>query len=143
MQIEFEKDGRTILCVGEDSWAKHGGMQDCIEIYGDKGVAYSDLFQGNSSQLYSVDGYDYASEKAGATTGWTYPIFEEAFNQGYPQELLHFVDCVRNNKQPLVTGEDGRAVLEIIHAAYTSARDGKKVSLPCASKAERPVDNWR
>ncbi len=142
-QIEFEKDGRTILCVGEDSWAKHGGMQDCIEIYGDKGVAYSDLFQGNSSQLYSVDGYDYASEKAGATTGWTYPIFEEAFNQGYPQELAHFVDCVRNGKQPLVTGEDGRAVLEIIHAAYTSAREGKKVALPYASRARRPVDNWR
>ena len=40
-----------------------------IEVYGDKGVAYSDLFQGNSSQMYSVNGYDYASEKAGATTG--------------------------------------------------------------------------
>ncbi|MDO4572075.1 MAG: Gfo/Idh/MocA family oxidoreductase [Clostridia bacterium] len=142
-QIEFEQDGRTILCVGEDSWAKHGGMQDCIELYGDKGVCYSDLFQGNSSQMYSVDGYDYASEKAGATTGWTFPIFEEAFNQGYPQELRHFVDCVRNGGQPLVTGEDGRAVLEIIHAAYASAREGRRIELPHASAAGRPVDNWR
>ena len=142
-QIEFEKDGHTILCVGEDSWAKHGGMQDCIEIYGDKGVCYSDLFQGNSSQMYSADGYDYASEKAGATTGWTFPVFEEAFNQGYPQELAHFVDCVRNGKAPLVTGEDGRAVLEIIHAAYIAAREGRKVMLPCNSGADRPVDNWK
>lgn len=142
-QIEFEEDGRTILCIGEDSWAKHGGMQDCIEIYGDKGVCYSDLFQGNSSQMYSAEGYDYASEKAGSTTGWTFPVFEEAFNQGYPQELAHFVDCVRSGKQPLVTGEDGRAVLEIIHAAYTAAKEGAKVALPYASKAKRPVDNWR
>lgn len=142
-QIEFEKDGRTILCIGEDSWAKQGGMQDCIEVYGDKGVAYADLFQGNSSQMYSLHGYDYASEKAGATTGWTYPVFEEAFNQGYPQELMHFIDCVRTGKTPVVTGEDGRAVLEIIHAAYVSAREGKKVALPYASAAKKPVDLWR
>ena len=142
-QIEFEKDGRTILCIGEDSWAKQGGMQDCIEVYGDKGVGYADLFQGNSSQLYSLDGYDYASEKAGATTGWTFPVFEEAFNQGYPQELGHFIDCVREGKTPLVTGEDGREVLEIIHAAYTSAKEGRKVSLPYPSTAKKPVDNWR
>ena len=29
----------------------------------------------------------------------------------------------QNDKQPLVTGEDGRAVLEVIFAAYASARD--------------------
>ena len=142
-QIEFERDGKTVLCVGEDSWAKHGGMQDMIEVYGDKGVAYSDLFQGNSSQMYSLEGYDYASEKAGATTGWTFPVFEEAFNQGYPQELTHFIDCVRNGLTPVSDGEYGKRVLEIIHAAYTSAKEGRKVALPYASSAKKPVDNWR
>ena len=142
-QLEFEIDGRKVVCVGEDSWAKHGGMQDCIEVYGDEGVCYADLFQGNSSQMYSLNGYDYASEKAGATTGWTFPIFEEAFNQGYPQELGHFIDCVRTGKQPLVTGEDGRAVLEIIHAAYLSAKTGQRVALPFRSEADKPVDLWR
>lgn len=142
-QLEFDVDGRKVVCVGEDSWAKHGGMQDCIEVYGDEGVCYADLFQGNSSQMYSLNGYDYASEKAGATTGWTFPVFEEAFNQGYPQELRHFIDCVRTGKTPVVTGEDGRAVLEIIHAAYLSAKLGKKVELPFVSEAEKPVDLWR
>ncbi|MGI5976918.1 MAG: Gfo/Idh/MocA family protein [Candidatus Limivicinus sp.] len=142
-QIEFDYKGRKVLCIGEDSWVKQGGMQDCIEIYGDKGVVYSDLFQGNSSQIYSLDGYDYASEKAGATNGWTFPIFEEAFNQGYPQELGHFVDCVRNGKKPVSDGELGKATLEIIHAAYASAKKGAKVELPFQSTAEKPVENWR
>ncbi len=142
--VEFETEsGRKVLCQAEDSWVKHGGMQDKIEVYGNGGVAYADLFQGNSSLVYSVNGYDYASEKAGATTGWTFPIFEEAFNQGYPLELRHFIECVRTGKEPLVTGEDGKKVLEIIYAAYQSASEGKKIPLPFSSDAKKPVDLWK
>ncbi len=56
--------------------------------------------------------------------------------------MAHFVDCVRNDRTPLVTGEDGRAVLEAIFAAYESARTGRKVTLPFASKARKPIDLW-
>ena len=135
--IEFE-NGTT--AVAENSWARHGGMDDRIEIYGDKGVIYADLFKGNSSLTYSIDGYDYASEKAGSTKGWSFTIFEEVFNQGYPHELKHFISCVREGTQPLVTGEDGRAVLEIIYAAYESARTGTKVSLPFTAKVKYPIE---
>lgn len=125
--VEFENG---VTCVAEDSWAKHGGMDDKIEVYGTKGVSYADLFQGNSALTYSVDGYGYAMEKAGDTKGWTFTIFEEEFNQGYPQELAHFISCVREDKEPLVTGKDGRAVLEMIYGAYLSAKTGAKVKLP-------------
>ena len=134
--VEFENG---VTAIAEDSWAKHGGMDDRIEVYGSKGVSYADLFRGNSALTYSTDGYDYAMEKAGTTQGWTFTVFEEAFNQGYPQELMHFIDCVRNNKQPVVTGEDGRAVLEMIYAAYASAKEGRKISLPFSAKVEYPI----
>ena len=135
--IEFENG---VTAVAENSWARHGGMDDRIEIYGDKGVIYADLFKGNSSLTYSIDGYDYASEKAGSTKGWTFTIFEEVYNQGYPHELKHFISCVREGKQPVVTGEDGRAVLEIIYAAYESARTGAKVNLPFKAKVKYPIE---
>lgn len=141
-QVEFETARGKVICHAEDSWVKQGGMEDKIEVYGIGGVAYADLFQGNSSLIYSAKGYDYASEKAGATTGWTFPIFEEAYNQGYPLELGHFIDCVRTGKQPLVTGEDGRAVLEMIYAAYQSASEGRKIALPFAAKVENPSKLW-
>jgi predicted dehydrogenase len=70
-------------------------------------------------------------------------MYEEAFNQGYPQELRHFVQCVREDTEPLVTAEDGRAVLEMIYAAYQSARTGAKVPLPFSPKVKKPVDLWR
>jgi len=137
--VEFENG---VTCVAENSWARHGGMDDRIEIHGTHGVSYADLFQGNSALTYSTTGYDYAAEKAGTTVGWTFTMYDEVFNQGYPQELAHFVDCALNDKQPLVTAEDGRAVLEMIYAAYESARTGQKVSLPFSAKVKYPIELW-
>jgi predicted dehydrogenase len=53
------------------------------------------------------------------------------------------VDCVRHDKQPLVTGEDGRAVLEAIYAAYASAGSGRKVKLPFTTDVDKPYKLWR
>jgi predicted dehydrogenase len=117
-------------------------MDDRVEVYGTGGVIYADLFLGNSALIYSENGYGYAMEKAGSTRGWSFTIFEEAFNQGYPQELKHFIECVREDKPPIVTGEDGRAVLEIMCAAYRSAGTSQKVPLPFPAKAAKPVDLW-
>jgi myo-inositol 2-dehydrogenase/D-chiro-inositol 1-dehydrogenase len=137
--LEFENG---VTAVAENSWAKHGGMDDKSEVYGTGGVIYADLFMGNSSLAYSKNGYGYALEKADTTVGWTFPIFEEAFNQGYPHELKHFIECVQQNKEPKVSGEDGRAVLEIIYAAYASAGEGRQTMLPFSPKVAKPIDLW-
>jgi predicted dehydrogenase len=139
VMVEFA-DGA--VGVAENSWAKHGGMDDRVEVYGTGGVIYADLFMGNSALTYSERGYGYAMEKAGTTKGWSFTAFEEAFNQGYPQELKHFIECIRENKEPVVTGEDGRAVLEIVMAAYASAGAGRKIALPFRTQALKPIDLW-
>lgn len=137
--VEFENG---VTAVAENSWAKHGGMDDRSEVHGTGGVIYADLFMGNSAISYSRHGYGYAMEKADTTVGWSFTVFEEVFNQGYPHELKHFVDCVRNDKEPLVTGEDGRVVLEILYAAYASAGQGKKIMLPFKANVKKPIDLW-
>jgi UDP-N-acetylglucosamine 3-dehydrogenase len=38
---------------------------------------------------------------------------------------MHFIDCVRHDKKPLVSGEDGRHALAVALAAVESARTGK------------------
>ena len=42
----------------------------------------------------------------------------------------HFTRCIQNDTTPFVTGEDGRASLEVILAAYESIRTGRWVTLP-------------
>ena len=137
--VEFQGGAVGIV---ENSWAKLGGMEDRVEVCGTGGVVYADLFMGNSALTYSEKGYGYAMEKAGSTQGWTFTTFEEAFNQGYPQELRHFIACVREDTEPVTTGEDGRAVLEMLNAAYHSARIGQKVPLPFRPTVSRPIDLW-
>ncbi|HWE40623.1 MAG TPA: Gfo/Idh/MocA family oxidoreductase [Isosphaeraceae bacterium] len=129
--------------LAEESWTKPGGMDDRAEVFGADGQLYADLLHGNALRAYSRCGYGYAVEKAGATQGWTFPIFEEAWNYGFPQEMQHFVDCVRDGRTPSEDGHDGRAVVEVIHALYASAAEGSRVALPFATDAARPIDHWK
>ncbi|MFP6621534.1 MAG: Gfo/Idh/MocA family oxidoreductase [Pirellulaceae bacterium] len=137
--VEFETG---CIALAEESWTKLGGMDDRAEVHGSQGVAYADLLHGNSIETYSAAGYDYAVEKSDQTTGWTFTMYEEEWNYGFPQEMAHFVDCVQKDLCPLVTGEDGRAVLEALFAAYASAGSGQKILLPFTSDASRPCDLW-
>jgi predicted dehydrogenase len=74
-----------VTAIAEESWTKLGGMDDRAEVYGSAGVAYADLLRGNAIHTYSKPGYGYAVEKAGATQGWSFTIYEEAWNYGFPQ----------------------------------------------------------
>lgn len=132
-----------VTAIAEESWIKKGGMDDKAEIHGSEGVAYADVLQGNSILTYSEKGIGYAVEKAGNTKGWSFTMYEELWNYGFPQEMAHFVDCVKNDLTPLVTGEDGRAVLEVLFAAYASAGEGKKIKMPFKTDAKKPYLLWK
>jgi len=75
--------------------------------------------------------------------GWSFTIYEELWNYGYVHEMEHFVECVKQDRTPLVTGEDARVVMEVLFAAYESAGTGRKVMLPFQTKAEKPFDLWK
>lgn len=138
--LEFENGAIGVI---EDSWARRGGMADRIEIYGEGGVSYGDLLMGNALPTYSEYGYGYAVEKAPTTKGWTYPVFEELWNYGFPQELRHFARCVRGKDEPQTSGEDGRVVQEVLCAGYHSAAIGQKVELPFRPEGvKKPIDLW-
>src|SRR5579872_4458864 len=133
----------TTLFRSENSWARRGGMDDKIEVFGSDGCSYANLHMGNAMPTYSENGYGYAVEKAPTTKGWTYPVFEELWNYGTPQELNHFARCVRGKESPQSTGEDGLVVLHALYAGYASAGQGRKISLPFAAPSvSKPIDLW-
>ena len=138
--IDFENGAKGVV---EDSWARRGGMEDRIEVYGEGGVTYADLHMGNALPTYSEYGYGYSVEKAPGTKGWTWPVFDELWNYGFPQEMHHFARCVRGKDNPEATGEDGRVVQEALYAGYQSAGIGARVDLPFRpAGVKRPIDLW-
>jgi predicted dehydrogenase len=138
--VEYE-GGRVGLA--ENSWAKQGGVDDRCEIYGSGGFTRADLLRGSSLLTYSEPGYGYAVEKAGTTRGYTFTMFEEIWNYGFPQEMSHFVRCVQGKETPIETGEDGREVLKIIYAAYESAGTGRRIDWPFQPRqVDKPIDLW-
>jgi predicted dehydrogenase len=138
--IDFENGVTAYI---EESWSKLGGMDDRAEAHGTGGVAHADLLRGSSILTYSKHGYGYAVEKAGGTQGWSFTIYEEAWNYGFPQEFAHFIACVREDLEPRETGHDGRIVLETLAAAYASAGQGRRIDLPFQTDAQRPIDLWK
>jgi myo-inositol 2-dehydrogenase/D-chiro-inositol 1-dehydrogenase len=120
--------GVSALC--EASWVLQGGMQSTLEVWGREGTLEVDLLQQTGIREFRRD-------------RWTTPLSEVVRENGYPQELSHFLRCFAEGRTPLESGEDGMAVLEIMLAAYASARERREVRLPFQPEGiERAVDLW-
>ena len=61
---------------------------------------------------------------------WTELVPEAKGPSGVVGELTHFVDCIREDKTPMVDGRAGRHAIEVVLASYRSAKEKTKVVLP-------------
>jgi predicted dehydrogenase len=137
--MEFE-DGT--LGQAESSWALKGGMDSTLDVFGTGGVIYADMLKGSAIRAFTDMGFPIAPD---AGIGWTFHDWDYLWNNGYPQEDAHFLECIRTGATPMESGEDGLAVLEIMLAAYHSAGTGQRVTLPFRPRGLDcpPVDLWR
>jgi len=123
----------------ESSWALKGGMDSILEVFGTKGVVYADLLKGMGLKAYTEEGFDMWEPNK----GWTHPHFEWDWENGYPQEDRHFLECARSGEKPLESGDDGLYIMELIYAAYHSAATGRRVYLPFRpADIPNAVDLW-
>jgi predicted dehydrogenase len=120
------------ILVSESSWAVKSGMQSTLEVHGAEGTLHVDLMGETGLRLVKPGG--------AVTRSPVDPLLEH----GYLGELEHFLAAARGGRCE-ETGADGRAVLEILLAAYTSAgQSGREVALPYRpAGATLPVDLWR
>ncbi len=121
------------VLVSESSWAVKSGMQSTLEVHGSEGTLFVDLMGETGLRLAKKDG--------GATTR---PMVDPLYEHGYVGELTHFV-AAATGAPCEETGADGRAVLEILLAAYASAGQGSRaIALPFRpAGAPVPVDLWK
>ncbi|MFA6034046.1 MAG: Gfo/Idh/MocA family oxidoreductase, partial [Myxococcota bacterium] len=138
--MEFE-DGS--IAQAEASWALKGGMDSVAEVYGTDGVIYGDLLRGMGIKAFSEKGFGRTRDEINDTKGWQFHCHDWNWENGYPQEMMHFIDCIKTGAAPIEGAEDGKICLEIMLAAYHSAGTGRKVELPFRPKGVKfPVDLW-
>jgi predicted dehydrogenase len=56
----------------------------------------------------------------------------------FAPELLYFSDCIRHDREPEPSGDEGLQDVRIVQALYKSAETGKAVSIPPYRDAKRP-----
>lgn len=62
--------------------------------------------------------------------GWTIETFPaDDFISCYDRQAAHFIDCVRNRREPRTSLADGRKTLDVLLAAQRSARTGAMVGI--------------
>jgi len=98
-----------------------------LELYGTEGTILEDhSWQKPVMVFTNKPGYPKSFD-------WDLPEVEHASYPGYYEisfanEVKHFVDCTLKDKEPEMSGEDGKAAVEMILMGYLSAKTGKSVT---------------
>jgi len=108
--------------------------QNRLEIYGTRGCILADGTIGQNStgklRMYTQGeekGYEASQsrESIGVGIGEITPAPTNIFKE----EIEHFVDCIREDKEPINSGYEAIKDQMIVMAAYESSRTGKRVKL--------------
>ena len=107
-----------------------------FQIFGTKGSMFVDFLASNPLRVFSTVRRSTNTSQWWGRYGdvsWEEPFIEHSTTEwvtsSMRKEVQHFVDCIQNDKQPLVTGEDGKRAVELCLKAYESARSGKEVQI--------------
>lgn len=127
-KIKVEVDDNTLLLLdfGENTFAyvdatycMRANRGPATAFYGSKGVITS----GPSGTAGPLEVYTEKEELA--IRGWITPYspigsIKPAWNLG--NGVIHFAECIREDKKPVISREHARHVLEIMLKAYESAK---------------------
>lgn len=111
----------------------HTKGEESYELYGTKGTLIMKwLYHSSRSPepaLIHLYRNSHEVQDLTLSSSWN-PLQELRDNWQYLRELEHFCECILHDKEPYCTGEDGRAVVEIVNAAYISAWKHERIRLP-------------
>jgi len=110
--VRFENGASLIVRA---SWASHIAQNRSVfELLGTRGGATMDpltIYTQDDGQLLDVT-----------------PVVRHT-EDPHLVEVRHFVDCIRNNRKPIITGEQALVVTRVTDAIYKSAAEGGAVAV--------------
>lgn len=108
------------LCIIDNSRETHYGYDQQLEVFGSKGS----IRAGNTTPTKTV-----LSTVEGVFTDKPHYSFVERYRGAFISELKEFSACVREQKEPTVTGKDALTAVRIAVAAERSHKQNRPVRL--------------
>jgi predicted dehydrogenase len=116
-------DNGAVSYIESGWWQPHSdGVEAATQLYGLSG--FGELFpakiavpNADKTKIETIDG------------GFASPRDPHCPQSMYDAQLAYFVDCIRNNRIPVPGALEGLANMQVIDAAYASARSGQVVQI--------------
>lgn len=119
----FVRFDNGVTLTIEASWASHGTDGQRLQVFGtDGGVELNDKLFGPDAPLHF-----FGEDETGLTE--TPVAIQPLEGSSYDREITAWVEGIRSGQPPLITGEQGASIVQIIEAMYLSAASGQEVSL--------------
>jgi UDP-N-acetyl-2-amino-2-deoxyglucuronate dehydrogenase len=124
LNVRWRNGALGSMCVTMLTWPKN--LEGSITILGEKGTARVGGVAVNDIQIWDfAEPRDYDARIMAANYETT-----SVYGFGHPLYFANVIDVLRGAAEPETDGREGLKALEVLIAAYISARDGKTVSLP-------------
>ncbi len=122
--FEAGPDAHYLIGVVNLDFIRHDAIRICIAI-GEKGSLRWNALTGEVD-IFEVDVKEWQQLFS----------YKHQRDESYQAEWENFLECVNQRKSPLVTGEDGLKVLEIVDAIQKSSSTNKKVYITPSKNLE-------
>jgi predicted dehydrogenase len=121
----------SITFTSEIPWTER------LELNGTRGSIIVDMLSERPVQVFANRSpkpeSESSAERVFKKAAWEEPIVMHSVldwkSASMRKEVAHFADCILTDKEPIVTGSDGRRGIELALKSYESAKTGKKVSI--------------
>ena len=116
-EMEFRNNVKSHIYV---SWL-HPFKEQKLIVIGSKKMAVFDDMSSEKLVLYPYK-VDFENGNIPITQKVEYYIVNIENREPLKEELLHFIECIKNKKTPKTDGEEGLRVLKVLECAQNSLR---------------------
>lgn len=124
-------DGTKATLTAADLYL--GQAINAFEIYGNDAVFRCNYTPNDLLDTYFSDGKgiedELIAEKSDHNLGRQHALVADELVRGYYGEMQDFVECIRENKEPISGFKLAKEAMEIVSLAYCSAEQGKRIDL--------------
>ncbi|GHV80076.1 oxidoreductase [Spirochaetia bacterium] len=127
--VEFKSGAMGIIEGTVDVFPTN--LNETLSLFGEKGTAVIGGLAVNRIETWRFADAGFVGDTEEKVLDPNQKDPPTVYGFGHSALFKDFVDAIRQNREPLVSGEKGRKALEIILAIYKSQKTGMPVDLPC------------